>query len=72
MGNPSVSELREQVRAAVVTADDPGYDAARAAWNGMFDKRLFAIVAAEQAADVIGAVNFARDAGLDLSVRPRN
>src|SRR4051795_1454932 len=69
MGNPSVSELREQVRAAVVTADDPGYDAARAVWNGMFDKRPFAIVAAEQAADVIGAVNFARDAGLDLSVR---
>ncbi len=35
----------------------------------MFDKRPEVIVRAEQAADVIGAVNFARDAGLDLSVK---
>ena len=35
----------------------------------MFDKRPEVIVRAEQVADVIGAVNFARDAGLDLSVK---
>lgn len=69
MGKPSVSDLREQVRALVLTADDPGYDAARAVWNGMFDRRPLAIVQAEQVADVINAVNFARDADLDLSVR---
>jgi FAD/FMN-containing dehydrogenase len=69
MGKPSVSDLREQVRALVVTADDPGYDAARAVWNGMFDRRPLAIVQAEQVADVISAVNFARDAGLELAVR---
>jgi len=69
MGKPAVSDLREQVRAPVLTADDPGYDAARAVWNGMFDRRPLAIVQAEQVADVIGAVNFARDGGLELSVR---
>ena len=69
MAKPTVSDLREQVRAAVLTADDSGYDAARAVWNAMFDKRPLAIVQAEQVADVIGAVNFARDAELGLSVR---
>ena len=69
MGKPSVSDLRELVRAPVITADDPGYDGARAVWNAMFDKRPLAIVRAEQVADVIGAVNFARDGGLDLSIR---
>ena len=69
MGKPAVSELREQVRAPVITADDPGYDDARAVWNAMSDRRPLAIVRAEQVADIIGAVNFARDGGLELSVR---
>ena len=37
--------------------------------NGMFDRHPLAVVKTEQVADVIGAVNFARENGLDLSVR---
>ena len=69
MTKPTIEELRAEVRAPILTASDPGYDEARAVHNGMFDKRPEVIVRAEQAADVIGAVNFARDAGLDLSVK---
>jgi len=69
MGKPTVSDLREQVRAQVITADDPGYDAARAVWNAMSDKRPRAIVQAEQVADVMAAINFARDGEMELSVR---
>ena len=69
MSAPTIEQLREQVRARVTTADDPGYDDARAVHNGMFDRHPRAIIEAEQVADVIAAVNFARDAGLDLSVR---
>ena len=69
MTKPTVDQLREQVRAPILTSSDPGYDEARAVHNGMFDKRPAVIVRAEQVADVIGAVNFARDAGLDLSVK---
>ena len=69
MSKLAVSELRERVRAPIITADDPGYDDARAVWNAMSDKRPLAIVRAEQVADVVGAVNFAREGGLDLSVR---
>jgi FAD/FMN-containing dehydrogenase len=65
----SIGQLREQVRAPIITADDPGYDEARAVHNGMFDKHPRVIVRAEQVADVMTAVNFARDGGLDLSIR---
>ncbi|HEY2638835.1 MAG TPA: FAD-binding oxidoreductase [Streptosporangiaceae bacterium] len=65
----SVEPLRERVRGQVLTAGDEGYDQARAVHNGMFDKRPLAVLRAEQVADVIAGVNFARDNGLDLSIR---
>src|SRR6201987_4598756 len=65
----SVASLRESVRGQLLTASDEGYDQARVVHNGMFDKRPLAVLRAEQVADVIAAVNFARDNGLDLSVR---
>jgi len=69
MSKPTIDGLREQVRARIITADDAGYDEARAVHNGMFDRHPKVVVRAEQVADVIAAVNFARDAGLDLAVR---
>ncbi len=48
-----VGHLREQVRGHVITADDEGYDEARAVHNGIFDKRPLAVLRAEQVADVI-------------------
>jgi len=65
----NVEHLREQVRGRVITADDEGYNEARAVHNGMFDKRPLAVLRAEQVADVIAGVNFAQDNGLDLSIR---
>jgi len=32
---PAVDQLRERVRAEVITADDPGYEDARTVHNGM-------------------------------------
>jgi FAD/FMN-containing dehydrogenase len=69
MSERTIAQLREKVRAPVLTPDDPGYDEARAVHNGMFDKRPSVVVRAEQVADVIAAVDFARDVGLDLSVK---
>jgi FAD/FMN-containing dehydrogenase len=65
----AVQSLREQVRGRVITAQDEGYDEARAVHNGMFDKRPLAVLMAEQAGDVIAAVNVAREHELDLSPR---
>jgi len=69
IARPAVDQLRERVRAPVITSGDPGYDEARAVHNGMFDKHPDVVIRAEQAADVIAGVNFARDAGLTLAVR---
>src|SRR3954454_5882782 len=66
---PSTEDLREHVRGRVVTAADEGYDEARMVHNGMFDRHPLAVLKAEQAGDVIGAVNFAREHWLDVSVR---
>lgn len=61
--------LRSKVRARGVTREDLEYDGARAVHNGMIDKHPLAIVKAEQVADVMAAVDFARESGFELSVR---
>src|SRR3954453_13930910 len=65
----SVEPLREKVRGPVVTAGDSDYDEARADKKGMFSKLPLAVLRAQQVADVIAGVNFARDNDLDLSIR---
>ena len=69
MSGTTIEQLREQVRGPVIAAGDDGYDEARAVYNAMIDKRPMAIVRAANAGDVIAAVRFARDAGVDLAVR---
>lgn len=61
--------LRESMRGEVIDENSPNYDAARAVYNGMIDKRPAAIVRVSQVADVMTTVNFARDNGLDLAIR---
>ena len=59
----------EGVRGAVLRAGDPGYDEARAIWNGLIDRRPALIVQCTGAADVVDAVNFAREQDLPLSIK---
>jgi FAD/FMN-containing dehydrogenase len=56
------------VRGAVVRPGDPDYDDARAIWNGLIDRRPALIVQCSGAADVVDAVNFAREQNLLLSI----
>lgn len=56
-------------RGACLTAADDGYDAARVIWNGSADKRPAIIAQCVGAADVIDAVNFAREHDLRVAVR---
>ncbi len=61
--------LRAALRGTLLLPGDSGYDEARAVWNAMIDCRPAAIVRAAGAADVIQAVNLARDTGLELAVK---
>jgi FAD/FMN-containing dehydrogenase len=57
------------VRGEVIQPNDAGYDDARRVYNAMIDKRPALIVRARDVADVIAAVNFAREQQLLLAVR---
>ena len=48
--------------------DDPGYDDARAVFNGMIDRRPLLIARCSNPDDVAAAVNLAREHGITLSV----
>ena len=48
---------------------DEAYDETRALWNGMIDKRPAAIAQCSTLADVIDAVNYARENGLRVTAR---
>ena len=69
MAKPSTDDLRTQVRGTVITADDPGYEEARKVYNAMIDRRPLVVVQPMNAGDVVAAINFARESGVDLSVR---
>jgi len=62
-------ELAAGLRGTVVLAGEPGYDAARAVYNGMIDKHPAAIASCADTADVIACVRFARAHGVDIAVR---
>lgn len=64
-----VDALKRGLRGELVLPDDPGYDAARSIWNAMIDKRPALIARCASTADVVLAVNFAREAGIPLAVR---
>ena len=65
----TISDLGQRLRGRVIDPDDPTYDAARALYNGMIDKRPRLIAQCVDAADVIACVGYAREAGLDVAIR---
>jgi FAD/FMN-containing dehydrogenase len=65
----STETLAAGLRGDFIQAGDPEYDSARAVHNAMIDRRPRFIVRPVDTADVIAAVNFAREEGLLLSVR---
>lgn len=64
-----IAVLRARLVGDVVTTGDAGYDAARALWNAMIDRRPQVIVRCQGVADVIAATDFAREHGLPVSIR---
>jgi len=65
----AIETFRTSLRGDLLEPQDDGYDSARLIWNGMFDKRPALIARCDGTADVIEAVNFAREQGLLTAVR---
>ena len=65
----SAQTLKSMLRGTVVTPDSPDYDETRKLYNAMIDKKPAIIARCSDVADVIRAVKFGREQGLDLAVR---
>ncbi|MGN6169232.1 MAG: FAD-binding oxidoreductase [Solirubrobacteraceae bacterium] len=61
--------LRAGFVGEVILPSDAGYDEARKVFNGMIDRRPAAIARCATTADVVSAVNFAREHDLVVAVR---
>jgi FAD/FMN-containing dehydrogenase len=64
-----VDALRGSFGGTVVMPGDASYDESRSLWNGQIDRRPAIIARCSSAADVAGAIRFARENGLEISVR---
>ena len=65
----SIEKLKGKVKGKVILPTDPGYNETRKIWNAMIDRRPAVIVQCAYAADVPHAISFARDSGLEISIR---
>ena len=63
------SALDAAIRGSITLPGDSGYDADRAVFNGMIDKKPACIAHCADVADVVATVNFARENGVRLSIR---
>ncbi|WP_290637093.1 FAD-binding oxidoreductase [Aquisalimonas sp.] len=66
---PLFETLQASFRGQLLQPGDADYDTVRQIWNGMYDKRPALIAHCAGTADVIAAVNFARDSGMVTAVR---
>ncbi len=66
----AIENFKAGLRGEVITPADPTYDEVRLIWNGlMHDRRPSIIARCTGVADVVEAVNFAREHGLLVAVR---
>jgi FAD/FMN-containing dehydrogenase len=64
-----VDNFKSSLLGSLLQTGDPGYDDARALWNGMIDRRPALIARCTGTADVISGVKFARANNLLVSIK---
>ena len=69
VGATSFKAFRDGFAGTVLEPGDAAYDDARVVFNAMIDRRPALIAQCGSTADMVAAVRFARDAGLEIAVR---
>ena len=69
LGQAAFQEFSASFRGKLIRPDDDSYDEARAVYNAMIERRPALIARCTGVADVIAAVNFARENDLVVAVR---
>ena len=65
----TIDKFQAGLRGELIRRNDPQYDEARKLYNAMIDKRPLLIARCADIADIISAVNFARENNLLTAVR---
>ncbi|ELY58651.1 FAD-binding oxidoreductase [Natronolimnohabitans innermongolicus] len=66
---PAIQAFTEAFSGPVLRPDDEAYDDARRVWNGMIDRYPAVIARCTGTADVLAALEFAREQDLEIAVR---
>src|SRR6516225_3776952 len=61
--------LKSNIKGQIVLPSDSNYNKIREIWNAMIERRPALIVRCAEANDVPHAISFARENGLELSIR---
>ena len=69
LDSANVDALAAQLHGGVTQPSDADYDEVRALYNAMIDKRPALIARCADVDDVVAAVNFGRENGLDIAIR---
>ena len=69
LNEAAVEQLRKSFVGPLLRPADERYEEVRAIWNGAIRRRPALIASCTGAADVLAALRFARDRGLEISVR---
>src|ERR687888_2114261 len=64
-----VRTFDDSLQGGLTTPEDSNYDEVRALYNAMIDKRPALIARCASTDDVVAAVNFGRERGLDIAIR---
>jgi len=67
--NEKIEKLKNNVKGQIVLPHDPKYNEVREIWNAMINRRPAVIVQCAEADDVLHALSYARENGLEISIR---
>jgi FAD/FMN-containing dehydrogenase len=65
----AIANLKSKITGRIILPTDPSYDEVRQIWNAMIERRPALIVRCAEASDVAHAISFARESGLEISIR---
>lgn len=65
----TIEQFANTLRGRLILPEDAEYDESRAVWNGIIDRRPALIARCQGTADVMAAVNFARENDLPVTIK---
>jgi FAD/FMN-containing dehydrogenase len=65
----AIEHLKSKVKGQIVLPSDSRYDEVRKIWNAMIERRPAVVVQCAEADDVLHGIAFARENGLEISIR---